>query len=108
MAAKGTEAKAYAIEKIKEAFGTNFVGEYDKKLYVNCPEAGGMVQIAIALTCPKIPVAVAAGSASVGAAVPASKNGGMNFEDMVVVSAPTTELTQAEKDNIQHLLAMVT
>lgn len=108
MAVKGAEAKAYAIEKIKEAFGANFVGEYDKKLYVNCPEAGGMVQIAIALTCPKIPIAFATGLSCSEATVPASKNGGMDFENMVVVSIPTTELTQTEKDNIQHLLKMVT
>lgn len=108
MAVKGAEAKAYAIEKIKEVFGANFVGEYDKKLYVNCPEVGGMVQIAIALTCPKIPIAVTAGLGGAEATVPASKNGGMDFENMIVVSAPTTELTQAEKDNIQHLLEMVT
>lgn len=43
MAAKGTEAKAYAVKKIAEAFGENFVGEFDKKVYVNCPEGGGMV-----------------------------------------------------------------
>lgn len=43
MAARGTEAKAYAIKKIAEAFGENYVGEVDKKIYVNCPENGGMV-----------------------------------------------------------------
>jgi hypothetical protein len=103
MAAKGTEAKAFAVQKIKEAFGANFVGEYDKKLYIECPEAGGMVQVAISLTCPKIPVAFASSSA----AIPTTKDGGMDFENMTVIQSSTVELTQDEQDNIKRLLAMV-
>ena len=32
--AKGTEAKNFVIEKIKESFGNNYIGEVDKKLSI--------------------------------------------------------------------------
>lgn len=97
MAARGTEAKAYATKKIAEAFGSNYVGEVDKKLYVNCPEAGGLVQIAITMTCPKTTVGTP------------TRAGGMDFEAMVSnnvtsFTKPTTEITQEEIDNISNLM----
>lgn len=97
--AKGAEAKAFATAKIMEAFGDAFVCEYDKKLYVNCPEAGGIVQVAISMTCPKVPI---------GSNV-ALRDGGMDFENMspVVPAAATVELTQEEIDNINRLKAIL-
>ena len=97
MASKGTEAKAYAVKKIAEAFGENFVGEIDKKVYVNCPESGGLVQIAITMTCPKT---------SVGTP---TRSGGMDFETMVDnnfsgFTKTTTEITQEELDNVKRLM----
>lgn len=56
MAAKGAQAKLDVIAKIQEAFGDNFIGEVDKKIYVWANDGGEMVQIAIAMTCPKVPV----------------------------------------------------
>lgn len=56
MAAKGTAAKAEVMEKIAEVFGENFIGEVDKKLYVWANDGGERIQVAIALTCPKVPV----------------------------------------------------
>ena len=61
---KGALAKEYAVKKIAEAFGSDFVGEFDKKVYINCPENGEMVQIAIAMTCPKKTIG------AIGAATP--------------------------------------
>ena len=58
--AKGTVAKQKVTETIREAFGINFIGEYDKKLYVLANDGGEMVQIAISLTCPKVQVEFAA------------------------------------------------
>ena len=97
--AKGAEAKAYAVTKIKEAFGDAFVCEFDKKLYVNCPEAGGIVQVAISMTCPKVPI---------GGEV-AFRDGGMDFENMspVVPAAATTELTPVEMENIARLKSIL-
>lgn len=97
MAARGTEAKAYAIKKIAEAFGENYVGEVDKKIYINCPENGGVVQIAITMTCPKVTVG------------PPTRAGGMDFEAMADTGLTsftkvTTEITQEEIDNVKNLM----
>lgn len=56
MAAKGSLAKEEVTKKIAEAFGQNFLGEYEKKLYILANENGEQVQIAISLTCPKNPI----------------------------------------------------
>lgn len=100
MAAKGTEAKAYAIKKIAEAFGENYVGEVDKKIYINCPENGGIVQIAITMTCPKTTVG------------PPIRGGGMDFEAMsseglTSFTKTTTEITQEELDNVKNLMSVL-
>ena len=60
MAARGTIAKEEVVKIIQKAFGENFIGEVDKKLYVQAKENGEMVQIAISMTCPKTPVAAPA------------------------------------------------
>lgn len=54
--AKGAEAKEYVARKLKEAFGEDYVGEVDKKYYVWSRENGQRMQIAIAMTCPKVPI----------------------------------------------------
>ena len=54
--ARGSQAKEYVTKKIAEAFGADYVGEVDKKLYVWSQENGEKIQIAIAMTCPKNPV----------------------------------------------------
>lgn len=41
--AKGSNAKTAVQKKIAEAFGDNFIGEYDKKLYVWANDGGEMV-----------------------------------------------------------------
>ena len=56
MAVKGALAKEAVTKKIAEAFGADYVGEVDKKLYVWSQENGEKIQIAIAMTCPKNPV----------------------------------------------------
>lgn len=56
--ARGAQAKNKVEQIISSAFKDNFLGVYDKKLYVQAEENGEMVQIAISLTCPKTPVAV--------------------------------------------------
>ena len=52
--AKGNIAKQNVAKKIAEVFGSDFVGEFDKKLYLWSEENGEKVQIAISMTCPKI------------------------------------------------------
>ena len=50
--AKGAVAKTNVINKIAMAFGNDFIGEVDKKVYVWADDGGEKVQIALALTCP--------------------------------------------------------
>lgn len=55
--AKGANAKVEVEKIIKEAFGSQFVGNVDKKIYVWADDGNGVkVQIAMSLTCPKVEV----------------------------------------------------
>ena len=53
--ARGSIAKATVENKIRDAFGKDFIGveKKKKKIYVQAEEEGEMVQIAISMTCPK-------------------------------------------------------
>ena len=99
MAAKGTIAKEQVIKKLQEAFGEDFIGEYDKKIYVYAKENGEKVQVALSLTCPKVPIAAFG-------IVPSGK---LNFEEpeknIAVAAQPTVEYTAEERKNIEDLLA---
>lgn len=98
--ARGNDAKEYVINKMAEAFGDAWIGEYSKKYYVWSQENGERVQIAISLTCPKVPVEVS--NAPVA--------GDFNFEDDapgVVVAAggyQPAEITDDERDKVRDLM----
>lgn len=55
MAARGSIAKVNVTETIKDAFGADFVGVSNGKMYVWANDGGERVQIALAMTCPKTP-----------------------------------------------------
>ena len=99
--AKGAVGKQNVINKIKEAFGADFIGEYDKKIYVWTQENGERIQIALSLTCPKVQVAVATAAAT----------SDFNFEDdapSTVVAAGAFEpadITAEERDRVNDLMA---
>lgn len=94
--AKGATAKVNVENKIREAFGADFVGNVDKKLYVWADDGGEKVQICIAMTCPKVPVGVG------------SENNGIDFDNMPDGGTPTefkpAEITDDELENIRELL----
>ena len=98
--ARGAIAKQTVVNQLQTAFGQNWIGEYDKKYYVWSQENGERVQIAISLTCPKVPVEVSA----------SAQTGDFNFEDdapNVVVAAggfQPAEITQQEQDNLKMLI----
>lgn len=96
--ARGSIAKDVIVKQLKETFGANFLGEVDKKIYVQAPENGEMVQIAISMTCPKTPIAVSN--------APVVKNGMMNFEaePELVAPAPVAEVTEDERATIQDMM----
>ena len=55
--AKGSIAKTNVVAKLKAAFGADYIGEFDKKVYVFADDGGERVQIAITMTCPKNEIA---------------------------------------------------
>ena len=99
--AKGAIAKEKLATRLAEALGDDWIGEVDKKYYCWSEENGERVQIALAMTCPKNPVG------EVPAAPVVSTDGfGLDFENMPAATPKTTvEYTQAEKDNINKLIA---
>ena len=102
--AKGATAKEEVVKKIAEAFGNNFIGEFDKKVYLWANDGGEMVQIAISLTCPKNPIQI---DSSISL-----DDGDLDFTDdtpktskVAVSAAPPAEITEEEKKNIADLMA---
>ena len=98
--ARGNIAKESVIAKMKAAFGEDWIGEYEKKFYIWAQENGERMQIAIALTCPKVPVEATA----------APITGDFNFEDdapSTVVAASgfkPAEITSDERANLVALM----
>ena len=100
MASKGTNAKQVIIDKLKTAFGSDYVGENASKHYFWVDDGGEKVQIAVSLTCPKVPLGEAVGGMVFG--------DGIDFAATPIkatVTAPPAEITQEEKDNIADLMA---
>lgn len=98
--AKGTNAKNAVINKIAMAFGTDYIGEIDKKVYVWADDGGEKVQIAIALTCPKNPVETGGVSTA-----PVS---GWDFSDNVVTASASVskaEITPEEQARIADMMS---
>lgn len=100
--AKGQIAKDLVEKKIQAAFGADYVGTFDKKIYVTAMENGEKVQIAISLTCPKVPVMVDN----------TVQIGDYNFEDptpAVTTSATSTfvpaEISDEERQTVAELMA---
>ena len=102
--AKGAVAKENVTKILAEAFGSNFIGEYDKKIYVWANDGGEMVQIAMSLTCPKNPIQVDT--------TVTTSTGDWDFSDspkvnatVAVANAAPAEITEEEKSNIADLMA---
>ena len=102
--AKGAIAKQQVINKLKTAFGADFIGEYDKKIYVWANDGGEQVQIAISLTCPKNPIEIAANVDTDGGDWDFSDNAPTNTK-VAVANAGPAEITEEEKSNIADLMA---
>jgi hypothetical protein len=62
--AKGQIAKETLGSIIIEAVGDKFVTVQDKKIYVNMDDGGETVQVAIAMTVPKTPIAAGSSTSS--------------------------------------------
>ena len=94
MAAKGTYAKENIINKIKSSFGEDFVGVYDKKVYLWSEENGEKIQVCLNLTCPKTPI---------GKIEDYTVGDSINFEEPAV-DRSVPEISQNEKETIANLM----
>lgn len=94
---KGQDAKNKVINTIAEAFGDNYLGEVDKKLYVISEENGEKMQVCISLTIPKNPVAIPQ-------VVPIG--GKLNFEERIPQAqvVQPAQITEKEQQLAQDLL----
>ena len=102
--AKGSVAKVEIQKKLAQAFGGDFIGEYNSKIYVWANDGGEMVQIAMSLTCPKNPIQVDT--------TVTTSTGDWDFSDnpkvnatVAVANAAPAEITAEEKANIADLMA---
>ena len=86
------------------AFGADYIGEQDKKIYVWADDGGERVQIAIAMTCPKIPIAAENEAAHTAwdwsEDTPTAPIRGQRAE----VMKPKVEITQEEQDKIADMI----
>lgn len=104
MAARGTIAKTNVENVIKEAFGENFAGIVDKKLFIWSDDGGEKVQIAITLTCPKTNVDFGGNAGGFIEAGPATGIVG-SYTGKRVETQPVVEMTPEEEKNIATLIA---
>ena len=101
MAARGSVAKENIAKKLQEAFGKDYIGEFDRKYFIWANDGGERVQIAISMTCPKTPIEVDK---------TVDTGGDWDFTDtpktaaIPIASAGPAEITQDEIDNIAELM----
>lgn len=101
--ARGAQAKVVVANKLAEAFGSDYIGEVDKKWYVWADDGGEKVQIAIAMTCPKVNVGAPAPTAA------ENTNEDWDFSGDGTPGTPSTftpaEVTEEEQQRVQDLMA---
>lgn len=109
--AKGSNAKVDVIAKLQEVFGDNFIGEVDKRVYVWANDGNGeMVQIAIAMTCPKTPVETSPAVAASGTVLQCKIDPDGKTTDYTGVKGPIPqggafEISDEESEKVADLLA---
>ena len=91
MAIKGTLAKENVINKIKDAFGDDYFGIVDKKVYLWVNENGEKIQICVAFTCPKQPIAVVPSDSTLETDAPSA-------------ATKTVETSKEEEDTINNFM----
>jgi hypothetical protein len=97
--ARGAIAKQNVVEKLKQAFGIDYIGESGGKHYLWASDGGEKIQIAVSLTCPKNPI----GTVDMSSAF----SGGLDFEAEPIVAQTKfepAEITQEETDNLAKMM----
>ena len=96
--ARGAVAKDIITKKIQEAFGADFAGINDKKVYVWADDGGEKVQIAISMTCPKTNV-------DFGNAPTSTATGNvLNFDEEATPQPQTPQMGEDEKATLDRLM----
>lgn len=95
MATKNDKAKSAVVEKIKSAFGDDYLGELGGKYYVRAKVDAEMTQVALSLSVPKTQIEVAS-------TVPI-RDGGFDFSG--TATAPKQEAKPAMSADEQATLA---
>lgn len=92
---KGATAKENVKNKIIAALGADYVGEFDKKLYMWADDGGERIQVCISMTCPKV----------FKGAEPAPK-ATLDFDDEsdFPAAAKPVDITPEEKETLQELM----
>lgn len=102
---RGDNAKKAIVEKMKSAFGADWIGEQDKKFYVWAQDGADRVQISIALTCPKTFIEAPAPTPAKPQSAGSVPIGGWDFENMPTpVEYKPAEITDQEKNNIEDMM----
>lgn len=105
MASKGTIAKATVEKKIAEAFGADFLGISDKKIYLNVSDGGAeKIQVALSMTCPKTPVDFGVVATPVTTLSDKEINEIPPWEDIPTFAPKKAEITQEERENVYKLM----
>lgn len=105
MASKGTIAKATVEKKIAEAFGADFLGISDKKIYLNVSDGGAeKIQVALSMTCPKTPVDFGVSATPVTTLSEKEINEIPPWEDIPTFTPKKAEITQEERENVYKLM----
>ena len=105
MASKGTIAKATVEKKIAEAFGADFLGISDKKIYLNVSDGGTeKIQVALSMTCPKTPVDFGVAATAITTLSEKEINEIPPWEDIPTFTPKKAEITQEERENVYKLM----
>lgn len=96
--AKGATAKVNVVNKLINAFGKDYIGEFDRKYYVWSDDGGEKIQIAISLTCPKV-----------NRGIEDTGEEALNFEETAATDVPSgfkpAEITKEEEETLAELMA---
>lgn len=99
--ARGAEAKEKIARKLAKAFGEDWIGEYEKKYYVWSNEGGERIQVAISMTCPKVPIEVAS---QVDTSGDWDWGDSTKAQSIAVNNVAPAEITDEELNNVKVLL----
>ena len=102
--AKGQIAKSKVAEKLKEAFGSSFLGEMNGKYYIEEDDGGEKVQVAINMTCPKVLFEKEPAGAAASMPPPTSAFGVGSASHLAAQTPPAAEISAKEKENIRTLM----